>query len=188
MKEATSFYCNCEYILVPISIIELRKVLKQGLSCECYSKPTLMDGDTLLPQKHDGVYGITVFRQWKSFDLAKVNLMGLGTHDQVLLRLDKSVLLYVPFHFNKVENYGHKHPNNTLVSTNATTDSDCPSVWSYDVVRNSNDLCLNEIVFHKDIVADFIKEIWYFTEHVPYALYNFHCKKKLVCNPDHKFL
>jgi hypothetical protein len=184
MKDVSSFYCNCDYILLTLSVSELHDTIRTGLRCEKHQTYKHEKYDPLLPQKHDGVYGIAVFRQWKDCDLSKLSLLGMGYNDQVILKIDKSVLLYLPFHFNKIENYGRKQSNNTLVSD----DTDYHSVWHYDVVRNHHELHLNEIVFHKDIAADFIKEIWYFSKDVPHELYNFHCRKPLICNIECKLI
>lgn len=180
MKDTTSFFCNLDYLLVPIKLSDISKVLKYGL--KPIKKPSrigVYEGEPLLPQEESGVYSVAIFRQWRNKHMNECDIDAIDPETEVVLKIEKNVVLYLPFHFNKNESFGRKDDYNTLVSDI----NHISSIWSYDVVRNLKEMMLNEVVFHNSISSAFIKEIWYFTEHAPpEGLYNEHYKIKFVDN------
>jgi hypothetical protein len=181
MKEVTSFYCNLDYLLIPIKITELSTILKKGLKPSQICDKNYFKTEPLLPIEEPGVYSVAIFRQWKNNHMSILDIHNIDKETEVVIKLDKSVVLYTPFHFNKTENNGMRDIGNTLESEH--TYSQCSNVWKYDVIRNLHNIRMNELVFHKTIHPDFIKEIWYFTNnHVPIYFYNQHIKVKLINN------
>jgi hypothetical protein len=177
MKDTSCFYCNLDSILIPVNITDLREILKKGVKVEQIVNEKR---DTLLPIKCEGVYGVSTFRQWKNKAMSEIYIGCASPDHEVVLRIDKSVVLYMPFHFNKAEAFGQRELGNTLESDESLGES----VWKYNVVANLTNLHMNEIIFNKTINPSFIKEIWYFTEcGVPSGLYDFHCKVPLIANP-----
>lgn len=179
MKDTTSFFCNLDYLLIPVKVNELSTVLKYGLKAVKKPSKRCIEEESLLPLEESGVYSVAIFRQWRNKHMNEFDIDAIDPETEVVLKIDKSVVLYIPFHFNKNENFGRKDINNTLISEINHT----YSIWNYDVVRNLNEIAMNELVFHKSINPAFIKEIWYFTDNVPpEGLYNEHHKMKLIDN------
>jgi hypothetical protein len=178
-KDTTAFFCNLDYLLIPIKVKELSNVLKYGLKPIKSASKRYLEAEPLLPVEERGVYSVAIFRQWKNKHMIEFDIDKIDPETEIVLKIDKSVVLYIPFHFNKNENDGRKDDFNTLVSdTNVTS-----SIWHYDVIRNLKEIMMNEVIFHKVINSAFIKEIWYFTENAPPAgLYNKHYKIKLIDN------
>ena len=179
MKDTTSFFCNLDYLLVPIKVNELYSVLKYGLKPSKKPSKGCLTAEPLLPKEETGVYSVAIFRQWKGKHMNEFDIDKIDPQTEIVLKVDKSVVLYIPFHFNKNENFGRKDVSNTLISdiNNAS------SIWHYDVIHNIKEITLNEVIFHKTIDPNWVKEVWYFTENAPPAdLYNCHCKVKLINN------
>lgn len=179
MKDTTSFFCNLDYLLIPIKITELSNILKYGLKPIKKPSNRFLEAEPLLSQEQSGVYSIAIFRQWRQKHMSEFDIDIIDPETEVLLKIDKNVVLYVPFHFNKCENAGRQDDINTLVSD----ETNISSIWNYDVVRNLKELMLNEVVFNKDINSSFIKEVWYFSENAPpNGLYNQHFKIHVIDN------
>jgi hypothetical protein len=178
-KDTTSFFCNLDYLLIPIKIKELSKVLKYGLKPIKSASKHSLEAEPLLPLEETGVYSVAIFRQWRNKHMIEFHIEKIDPETEIVLKIDKSVVLYTPFHFNKNENCGRKDSSNTLESdTNVIS-----SIWCYDIIRNLKEILMNEVIFHKVIDSAFIKEIWYFTENAPpEGLYNKHYKIKLIDN------
>lgn len=179
MKDTTSFFCNLDYLLIPIKVNELSNVLKYGLKPIKNPSKSCLDAQPLLPLEPTSIYSVAIFRQWKNKHMNELNIDAIDPETEIVLKIDKSVVLYVPFHFNKNENQGRQDNINTLVDdTNHTS-----SIWNYDVVHNLQEIMMNEVIFHKVINSAFINEIWYFTENAPpQGLYDNHFKIRLVDN------
>lgn len=178
MKDTTSFFCNLDYLLVPIKVNELYSVLKYGLKPSKKPSKGCLTAEPLLPKEETGVYSVAIFRQWKGKHMNVFDIDKIDPQTEIVLKVDKSVVLYTPFHFNKNENFGRKDNFNTLISdiNNAS------SIWHFDIVRNLHRVVLNEVIFHTKIEPSFIKEVWYFSDTLPTDLYNNHCKIKIVNN------
>lgn len=181
MEDTSSFFCNLDYLLVPIKLTDLHYILKKGLSPikRTHSK-YISETQPLLPKEEGGVYTVAIFKQWRDKHMKDFGICIIDPQTEVMLKIDKSAVLYIPFHINKCENDGRQDEFNTLRS-----DESSNSVWKYDVVHNLNEFQMNELVFHKNINPAFIKEIWYFTDSdPPTAMYNEHYKMKLVSNSE----
>lgn len=175
MKDTSSFFCNLDYLLVQIKLDDLHYILKKGLKPIKKPYKSIQDTQPLLSNEQSGVYSIAIFRQWKNKHMKDFGIDNIDKDTEIVLKIDKSAVLYIPFHINKRENNGRQDDINTLVSED--------TIWKYDVVHNLHDFTFNELVFHKEINSAFIKEIWYFTENYPPSdLYNTHYKTKLVNN------
>lgn len=181
MKDTSSFFCNLDYLLIPVKLHELPNILKKGLKPVKKPYKSFIEAQSLLPKEESGVYAVAIFRQWKNKYMRDFDIDNIDKDTEVVLKIDKSVVLYTPLHFNKQENHGRQDDANTLVSSAQETSNN--NIWKYDIVHKLDELLLNEVIFHKEINPDFIKEIWYFTENAPpNDLYNEHYKLKLVNN------
>lgn len=181
MKDATSFYCNLDYLLVPIQVKDLSNILKHGFKPTKPPKVSCLEAQPLLTNEEPGIYAVSIFKQWRAKHMEYLNIDSINPDTDIVIKLDKSVVLYVPFHFNKTENQGRKGIANTLYSDETSNSS----IWKYDVVKNINNIMLNEIVFHETINPAFIKEVWYFTgNEVPHMFYNEHYRVKFVNNNE----
>lgn len=179
MKDTTSFYCNLDYLLVPVKMYDLAHVVKNGLKPFKPPTRTCIEVEPLLEPEACGVYSVAIFKQWRSKSMSELKIENIDPETEVVLKLDKSVVLYVPFYFNKNENKGRMTLSNTLPSHSESN----TSIWRYDVVRNIETIQLNEVIFDDKIDSSFIKEIWYFTkDRVPSLLYDEHYKVKMVNN------
>jgi hypothetical protein len=180
MKDTTSFFCNLDYLLVPLKLNELSSVLKHGLKPNKKPPKSFLAAEPLLPKEETGVYSVAIFRQWRGKHMNELDIDKIDPQTEIVLKVDKSVVLYIPFHFNKNENLGRKDNVNTLVSdiNNAS------SIWHYDIVRNLHEIVLNEVIFQEKVEPAFIKEVWYFSDTPPADLYNQHYRVKLIDNSN----
>lgn len=179
MKDTSSFFCNLDYLLVPIKLCDLHNIIKKGVQIEQQPYKSCIEAEPLLPCKEQGVYAVAIFRQWKNRNMKDLGIDNIDPESDVALKIDKSAVLHIPFHFNKCENDGRQDNMNTLLSNEESSST----VWRYDAVRNLNNIIFNEVIFHKVLHPAFIKEIWYFTENTPPSnLYNRHYKARFVDN------
>lgn len=176
MKDTSSFFCNLDYLLVPIKLSDLYSIIKKGVQPD--KRAACIEAQPLLHCKERGVYAVAIFRQWKNRQMKDLEIHNIDPESELVLKIDKSAVLYSPFHFNKCEHVGQQNLN-TLVSYD-----DSPyAIWRYDAVHNLKDLMYNELIFHTVLDPAFINEIWYFTKNAPPdKLYNKHYKARFIEN------
>lgn len=179
MKDTTSFFCNLDYLLVPIKINHLSNVLKHGLKPLQKPYKSCMEAEPLLSREECGVNSVAIFKQWRHKNMCDLEIDNIDPDTEVVLKIDKSAVLHLQFCFNKCENDGRQDIHNSLVSDI----NSISSIWKYDVVRNMNQLILNEVIFQATVDSAFIKEVWYFTENEPPGeLHTKHLQLKFVNN------